>query len=281
MDKKFITCILKGGLGNQLFQIFTTLSLSIDNHIPFHFLNIKKLDFQRETYWDSFLSTLSEHTIENYPKEYLYYQEHFFHYEKIPQSLFVDGNQSILINGYFQSFHYFIKNWKLIQKKIGWNEKVNEVLKNHQIDHLHKITSMHFRFGDYTQLQDYHPILPIEYYIESIQQIQENTNVILCFYQKEDERVVSEYIQTLKNHYPSISFVSINHDILDWEQLIIMSQTKNQIIANSTFSWWGAFLNKNKKKKVFYPSVWFGKKCEHHSLDDLFPKKWICVKWNE
>ena len=56
-----------------------------------------------------------------------------------------------------------------------------------------------------------------------------------------------------------------------------MSFCKNHIIANSTFSWWGAYLNKNKNKKILYPNKWFGPAYSEWITDDIFPEDWICI----
>jgi hypothetical protein len=69
---------------------------------------------------------------------------------------------------------------------------------------------------------------------------------------------------------------AISLDLEDWEQLLMMSSCGHNIIANSTFSWWGAYLNSNPDKIVCYPETWFGPKAQHDTLD-LFPEDWIKV----
>jgi hypothetical protein len=71
----------------------------------------------------------------------------------------------------------------------------------------------------------------------------------------------------------------INTDIPENEQMLCMSLCKNNIIANSTFSWWGAFLNNNKIKNIIYPSTWFGPgiSIPPESLLDLFPSNWLKI----
>ena len=72
-------------------------------------------------------------------------------------------------------------------------------------------------------------------------------------------------------------FLRADPELEDWEQLILMSLCRYNIIANSTFSWWGAYLNTNRKKKVVYPLTWFGPRIKH-GLQDLFPLDWIGLK---
>ena len=56
-----------------------------------------------------------------------------------------------------------------------------------------------------------------------------------------------------------------------------MSKIPNNIIGNSSFSWWAAWLNENKDKKIISPSVWFGQKNQHLTMKDLIPENWIKV----
>ena len=79
-----------------------------------------------------------------------------------------------------------------------------------------------------------------------------------------------------KKAYPQLNFIQCNY-IQDWEQLLLMSLCNHNIIANSTFSWWGAYFNTNPGKIVCYPSVWFGSKCINNSTRDLFPENWIKI----
>jgi hypothetical protein len=56
----------------------------------------------------------------------------------------------------------------------------------------------------------------------------------------------------------------------------LITQFPNVIMSNSTFSWWGSFLNKTPNKKIFVPSLWFGPKGEKH-IEDLYEKDWIKI----
>jgi hypothetical protein len=70
------------------------------------------------------------------------------------------------------------------------------------------------------------------------------------------------------------TFVSTDSDYVD---LCLMSMCNHHIIANSSFSWWGAWLNKNKDKKVVAPNQWFGSAYEHYKLNDLYCENWIII----
>jgi hypothetical protein len=70
-----------------------------------------------------------------------------------------------------------------------------------------------------------------------------------------------------------IQFHFVRDTIADWQQMLLMSVCDHNIIANSTFSWWGAYLNANQTKIVCYPSLWFGYGVSHDTRD-MFPETW-------
>ena len=152
--------------------------------------------------------------------------------------------------------------------------------------------SMHFRLGDYKKLPDYHPILPLEYYTQSLKKIFEVLNQgkeekihesrkmkILYFCEKEDNEDAQVKITILQKEFPNVEFIKAEDSIEDWKQMILMSCCKYNIIANSSFSWWGGYFNNDKDKIVCYPKVWFGHKLTHHNLNDLFPRSWIKIEF--
>ena len=87
----------------------------------------------------------------------------------------------------------------------------------------------------------------------------------------------SNHIEYFRNKYSLIDFIKVDDSILDWEQLIIISLCNHNIIANSSYSWWGAYINDNKEKIVCYPSIWFGPELEKNNTNDLFPNNWIKI----
>jgi len=147
---------------------------------------------------------------------------------------------------------------------------------------LENVISMHFRLGDYKLYPDTHPILSEEYYNSALNCVleQEQTNKsmkVLYFCEDSDIDEVEKILHKIKTEYPLIIFVRANPLLNDWEQLLLMSLCKHNIIANSTFSWWAAYLNNNPSKIVCYPEKWFGPKVEH-DLSDLFPEDWVKIE---
>jgi hypothetical protein len=277
-----ITINLQGGLGNQLFQIFTTISTALKYNESYFFLYTDKLlvGKTRPTYWDTFLQSLKQYTITNKPcsTKIYNYNESGFHYTpitelpcSIPSAKIVNNYEIMMLNGYFQSYKYFIENKVKIFKIINLNEQLNNI--ELELPSWVKYScSIHFRLDDYLEKQEYHTILPINYYINAINKLllQEPKLIdIFVFNQENDKQIVDDiYLNVLKINFVSLKFHHINYNISDWRQMLIMSICKHNIIANSTFSWWGAYLNTNTDKMVCYPNKWFS---NNINTKDLFP----------
>jgi len=280
-----LTCNLMGGLGNQLFQIFITISLSIKSKNNFKFTNAKTLGTGsttlRYTYWESFLSRFKPFLISTFPKMIVIREDNFVDY-KIPIEFI--KNNDIMLYGYFQSYKYFENEYDSIIRLIDLNKlKANLVTKLNFIGS--NTISLHFRLGDYKKLQDYHPIMSYEYYKNSIEYILNkcfnninNINNVTVIYFCEDNDVedVTISIEKLMNRFKNIIFIRANNELSDWEQMLFMSLCQHNIIANSTFSWWGAYFNENPEKKVCYPSLWYGEKA-NVDTSNLFPPSWIKI----
>jgi len=297
-----ISVYLQGGLGNQLFQIFTCISYALDNNIPFKFTlyNQNSKDprspvsvlapkgHPRPTYWNNFLSSLKQYTIDN---QELYnivrgniYREPGFDYTQLPNL-----KRNSLLNGYWQSDLYFQNNYDKILKIIEFDkfkntiyEKYKDILKNNTI-------SIQYRIGDAKRkdgsVLEFHPIIAYEYpefYIDSLNYIidktKESNYTILIFCEEEDFDYVKKETNKLNNIFPNCKF--IRKASTDWEEMILMSLCNHNIINNSTFGWWGAYFNFNKDKIVCYPEAWFGKKFytqknrSNLTLPTLFPTGW-------
>ena len=116
----------------------------------------------------------------------------------------------------------------------------------------------------------------LEYIIQQINLTEKKINV-LCFGEKQNENDVLSNINKLIQYFPDIQYTPIcNCDLLDYEEMILMSCCTHNIIANSTFSWWGAFLNKHDSKIVTYPKTWFGKSAEKQD-SNICPCEWKCI----
>ena len=123
--------------------------------------------------------------------------------------------------------------------------------------------------------------MPKEYYEKSLNMMLLNIKTnkairILYFCEEEDNDDVNQIIQYLKTNITqyTVEFVKVDDAIEDWKQLLLMSCCNSHIIANSSYSWWGAYLCPDHNKHVCYPSKWFGPGMGNLIVNDMFPCYW-------
>jgi hypothetical protein len=273
---------IMGGLGNQLFQIFCGIAYSFESRVSFK-INISKFDLvspvdnisKRPTYWTNFLSNLSAFTYQQHlaiPT----YNEPSFIYNKIPYI-----TQDFKLRGYYQSFKYFDTQYANICKMINLdNQKVLVKEKYNHYFNNKKIICIHFRIGDLKNNKGHGPVIDDKYSISALNYMKKNlpdfsNYEILYFGEQEDNTIIVSFIEKINIAFKN-KYTIIDYAIPDYEQLLLMSLCSHNIIANSTFSWWGAYFNTNNIKIVCYPSLWFGKNCTNDTKD-LFPESWIKI----
>jgi len=257
-----VSCKLRGGLGNYMFQIATTISLAIDNKdkYEFYIIGTTKVHQHIITYMGSIFSDVN--ILDTSPKQYNVYHEPEFSYNKIPYQ------NDLLLCGYFQSEKYFKHNQNEIIDLFSptHNELVyiygkygNKLSKDNSC-------SIHVRRGDYLKLKEHHPPCDMDYYNSAMNIMPTDTNYL----------IFSDDIEWCKKKFIGnrFTFIEDESDVID---LHTMSQCKHNIIANSSFSWWGAWLNNNKHSIIVAPTKWFGSAKGKINVDDVYADKWIKI----
>jgi len=190
------------------------------------------------------------------------HKESKFSYDEIT----IDSSKNIDLEGYFQSEKYFVD----VVDDIKWYFTLDTTYENHISEKYpilitDKTCSIHVRRGDYINKSDYHPLQTLEYYNNAISELYEDVDNITFL-------IFSDDIQWCKDNFnlDSQIFIEGNDDIID---MFIMSKCDDNIISNSSFSWWASWLNKNDNRTVC-PSEWFGKSGPQ-DYQDIFNKKWI------
>jgi hypothetical protein len=176
--------------------------------------------------------------------------------------------------GYWQSEKYFDKVQSELRRLYTFNF---EKLSSETLDYLSSIkstnsVSVHIRRADYLQHEDFYGgICTFEYYRNAIKYFMKNIdNPIFYFFSDDIEWVVEQF-----ENLPIYKFVNINHSNDNWQDMYLMSQCNHNIIANSTFSWWGAWLNSNPKKLVLAPRKW----SNMYENIDIYPPDWIKISF--
>ena len=273
---------LLGGLGNQLFQICTVLGYHWEHQtevgIQLSLLgNYSYFEsWKRPLYFNNLLKNVKKYLKDSFTTHYQY-TEPGFHYNKIP-TFTIPSNHGLVLNGYFQSYKYFDRYQENILEILDYQKYKREIMDKYPLENYQETISLHFRIGDYASKPKCHPLLPLSYYQKSLELIQtknlDKRYRVIYFYEKADKELVDKHIGELREKLPKITFIEVEDGYEDWEEMLLMSCCSNNIIANSSFSWWGAYLNRNKEKIVCYPSLWFGPKLSDKDTKDLCPDSW-------
>jgi hypothetical protein len=265
-----IYCNLKGGLGNMMFQIAASKSLSLDNNTDCSFPNLyHHLSYlnneinhnQNLKHSNDYLKIFNKLNTSSPNSNFKQIHYPFEYVNSLPI------NENVMIDGFFQSEKYFVHHRKLVIDFFDFsfiNKKYIDENYTYITDK--KCTSIHIRRGDYLKFPNHHPTQTIDYYYDSIEILKNNTDLFVIF---------SDDIQWCKENLKLENVLYIE-DEKDYIELYLMSLCDNNIISNSSFSWWGAWLNENPRKKVIGPLKWFGDAIQHKT-GDILPENWIKI----
>lgn len=279
-----------GGLGNQMFQFAfgkalenkTSIETDFDMSFfakkysrPFELdifnININKI----EDFWTklklNIIWKLRKKLKNKIFLGYNFYPEAHFEYD---ENLF-NVKPNTYIEGFFQSEKYFKDLEEQIRTHFQFKYKPDR--ENQEL--IEKISSsnsisLHIRRGDYIQKKRYQNLYAncsLEYYKRGVQIIAENFSKPTLFIFSDDIKWVKE---NLNLPFESI-YVSNNTGSKSYEDMRLMSLCKHNVIANSSFSWWSAWLNNNKEKIVIAPQKWFND--EKIVQTDIIPSNWLRI----
>lgn len=293
-----ITIRLKGGIGNQMFQYALGRSLSMKNGLTLKmdaYTGFKN-DFYKRKYSLHHLSMSNDIEILEYfiyPRFKSYLNKsydllninHNKRYLYIEKNLKYDPNifkirWNSYIDGYWQSEKYFENICSIIKNELKVKYKLSGICKNfsEKIQNSNSI-SLHIRklHGvskdgkiDFNASNLYRFNI-IDYVKNAMAYINQHTEGGVVFVFTDDPKWVSERL-----NIPNDTYIIGNMNYgRDYEDIRLMSLCKHNIIANSSFSWWGAWLNNNKDKIVISPKVWFVDQEKNKETKDLIPNSWI------
>ena len=280
---------IRGGLGNQLFQYSAARSLADRLNVnlgldtreynagsPFemglkHFniraeFNPKGLIKHKKNGFSKYILDIALGNHKNVYKETNLGFNNLFH--SLPNKTY--------LKGYWQSEKYFENNQKKIFKDlqiIALQSKKNIKI-SENISKTNSV-SLHIRRGDYVTNYSYnmkHGTCSLDYYKRSVDYLSKSLNKNFTIFAFSDD---PEWVFKNLKLPMDIQFIEHNSSKKNYEDLRLMSQCNHNIIANSSFSWWGAWLNKSPKRTIISPKEWFADK--NIKNIDIIPNNWIKI----
>lgn len=270
-----------GRLGNQMFQFAATVGIARKVETGFAFpkenTEVPSVeDFKdgvtREVYFDlpKYFPFVAETLAPLKDIQTLHVaQEPYFHF--CPEFFTIPDGTNLM--GYFQTEKYFEHCSELIRGFFQFSGQIQTQAENvlPKIAGNPELVAVHLRVGDYKGLQQFHPVMDANYYFDAMMEFSdENHNTDKYFIIFSDD---IEYAKSLFGESEGIIYMENNEPAVD---MCAMSMCDHNIIANSSFSWWAAWLNDNPNKKVVAPKKWFGPAYDNvHNTKDLYPESWI------
>ena len=276
-----------GRLGNQMFQYAALRGIADKKGYEW---KIPPEDYQHTANYGLFetfeMSNVKEENIGFVNGQSVQENDHCFISE-----FFTECPDDISLDGFFQTEKYFNHISDQIRQDYTFKKGYLEPCKQY-IDSLDKPPIfLHVRQADNIGREQFHPILPISYFEECLQEFPEDTP---CFvftddlawcksqdYFKQDRFLFNENVQ--RYSYVSMDGLGkMQNTLLPQVDLCLMSLCSGAIIANSSFSWWGAWLQNNRGKVIApNPKKWFGTSMTHLDTSDIIPERWTIKGWSK
>ena len=263
-----VSCTLRGGVGNQMFQIATAYTLALKNNDECAFDMDRRKTYggvvyqgrEASLYFNSLYKKVRQ-LPDGWKPEHKYSELKDFVYSPIPYK------KNLLLYGYFQSEKYFEGHGQEIVKLFVDDELLSGIRKKYE-DMLPDSIAVHVRRGDFAKFHPVHVLLGMDYYTEALNYIQRrrDVNKILVF---------SDSMSWCRDNFKNDNFVFIE-GTEDWEDMYLMSLCTHNIIANSSFSWWGAYFNSNKDGIVIAPHAWMNLG-DSYDYKDVYCENWIII----
>jgi hypothetical protein len=249
-----------GRLANQLFQVATVLSYSQKHGVDHILPEWKNAWTDGVDLTEVFRGPFNiDPKVSTYETED--YHERSMEYALIPRS------RRMNLMGYFQSELYFADYADFIKRMFSPELRIHNEIVEKNLGTFEGRCSIHVRREDYLKYPEIHPFPGISYYEKAVEKMKaEGYHKFLIF---------SDDIDWCKENFRGEEYNFSEKNEKNYEDLILMSLCSSHIIANSTFSWWSAWLNKNPEKIVIAPQKWFGDKGPH--AHDIIPKNWIQI----
>lgn len=263
---KICSPIIQSGLGNILFKIAAAYGYSLKNNCNFFIYRALCMDSPHARF-DQYIDTIFSKIKFSYeqPLELPIFKEQAMLYREIP-----NFDLDFYLYGDFQSVKYFS----------GFEKQVIDLFKT-ELTNFNgtNVCSVHVRRGDYVSMPDRYIQLDLDYYKKACDLMPKDTKFLV--FSNDIDWCKNNF--TEKNGFKNISFSDKNNP--SYIDLELMSKCDNNIMANSTFSWWGAFLNRNTNKIVVTPQQWITQhlanlSCEgqlEQYMEDLLLKEWIKI----
>lgn len=254
MDNNKIGNHLRGGLGNQLFQIFTLISKAIDTNRDFYILHdaSDKRPLYKQLYMAIIDKISSGYYHFNYNDPAIYSEKISRKYSEIPD------NCSFLL-GHYENSQYFHNNRDKIIKLL----KFDEMQEKYKFEFNEKTIAIHFRFEDYIHL---HLVQKPDYFIRALQKLKEELKedfynhkfIIFSSKGENDNYLTDKYIENINKNLESpidfIKFADLYPNATTEEEFIYMSNCNHFIKPNSTFSWFAFYISPHINKKAIVPN---------------------------
>ena len=202
------------------------------------------------------------------------------------ENLFNTCPDNVNLDGYYQTEKYFKHAEKNIRKDFTFKDDILEACKEY-IDQYDDISFLHVRRGDNVGREDYYPIPTPEWMGEMVEKHFPNRPILICTDDldwvksqdafKDDKYIISE----TRLYYDTPVMIgggSYAKSLVPYYDLCLMSLCNGAIIANSSLSWWGAWLQASPDKKIVAQDPWYGPQLSSNDTKDLYPESWIVEK---